>query len=543
MKLNKTTKIGFAGTAGCLGVLGLLAVAMLCPVRSEGASAADCTADSTDPDCLISTASTRVATNVASVISIGLDPEVDIDVTPTADGTFSSSTASMTVATNSSSGYKIYMKTADGTQNLNGTGTNASKIGAVTSGKTPSGFAKNTWGYNLSKAGVTIGDNTAYQPVPATSTSSVGSGTNTTATSDQYQLTFGAKVSSDLQTDTYSNSVTVSAVANPAQITTLNQLTYMQDMNSGICDKSPVGMEKQLTDTRDGKRYWVAKMKDGNCWMNQNLDLDIKADKGLSSADTDITANWNSSSTYPPKTTETAVPAQESSPSQTDTRSWDLGMWVLATPTETTSCGDVTDIASCQNVGFVDVSGSDWKPTFNAQQGVYTGPGNYAGKTTYIAVDYANKTYDPHYLIGNYYQWNTATAGTGGTITSADAAGSVCPKNWKLPTSGDSVSSLKDDSFASLLVKYGVASSLTGSADGVNYNIAEAPLYFVRSGGIGLSQTHPFNYAGQTTYVWSAMASSSRNSAHYFNFNGSNNVRPSHYDARYGGVSLRCLAS
>ncbi len=105
------------------------------------------------------------------------------------------------------------------------------------------------------------------------------------------------------------------------------------------------------------------------------------------------------------------------------------------------------------------------------------------------------------------------------------------------------MSSLKDDSFASLLVKYGVASSLTGSADGVNYNIAEAPLYFVRSGGIGLSQTHPFNYAGQTTYVWSAMASSSRNSAHYFNFNGSNNVRPSHYDARYGGVSLRCLAS
>ena len=40
---------------------------------------------------------------------------------------------------------------------------------------------------------------------------------------------------------------------------------------------------------------------------------------------------------YEPTTTETQVPKQEESPSQTATRSWDFGDWVLATPTRGTA--------------------------------------------------------------------------------------------------------------------------------------------------------------------------------------------------------------
>ena len=104
------------------------------------------------------------------------------------------------------------------------------------------------------------------------------------------------------------------------------------------------------------------------------------------------------------------------------------------------------------------------------------------------------------------------------------------------------MSSLKDDSFASLLVKYGVASSLTGSADGVNYNIAEAPLYFVRSGRIYLPAPRPFYYAGQNGGYWSSAPSPSGGSAYNLNYSLSG-VNLSNNNNRFDGDSLRCLAS
>ena len=49
----------------------------------------------------------------------------------------------------------------------------------------------------------------------------------------------------------------------------------MQEMTSSICENSPQLATKQLRDIRDGKYYWVTKLADGNCWMTQNLDLDL----------------------------------------------------------------------------------------------------------------------------------------------------------------------------------------------------------------------------------------------------------------------------
>ena len=49
---------------------------------------------------------------------------------------------------------------------------------------------------------------------------------------------------------------------------------------------------KQLRDNRDNKYYWVAKLADGNCWMTQNLDLDIPA-AGLDNVKSAIaSASW-----------------------------------------------------------------------------------------------------------------------------------------------------------------------------------------------------------------------------------------------------------
>lgn len=46
----------------------------------------------------------------------------------------------------------------------------------------------------------------------------------------------------------------------------------MQEMTTDICTHAEIGTTQQLTDIRDGKKYWVEKMANGGCWMLQNLD-------------------------------------------------------------------------------------------------------------------------------------------------------------------------------------------------------------------------------------------------------------------------------
>lgn len=45
-----------------------------------------------------------------------------------------------------------------------------------------------------------------------------------------------------------------------------------------------------LKDTRDGKRYVVRRLADGNCWMAQNLNLDLYTGMTLTSEDTNLTS-------------------------------------------------------------------------------------------------------------------------------------------------------------------------------------------------------------------------------------------------------------
>ena len=68
----------------------------------------------------------------------------------------------------------------------------------------------------------------------------------------------------------------------------------MQEMNEEICSMVNVfedAGQAQLIDIRDDKIYYVAKLADENCWMTQNLDLDIDSNRTYTSADTDLLDN------------------------------------------------------------------------------------------------------------------------------------------------------------------------------------------------------------------------------------------------------------
>ena len=82
----------------------------------------------------------------------------------------------------------------------------------------------------------------------------------------------------------------------------------MQDGTASICEAVTEGQVGQLIDPRDNEVYYVGKLKDGKCWMLDNLRLGDSSTISLTPADTNIasnytlpasgTANFNSSTGY-----------------------------------------------------------------------------------------------------------------------------------------------------------------------------------------------------------------------------------------------------
>ena len=136
----------------------------------------------------------------------------------------------------------------------------------------------------------------------------------------------------------------------------------MQDFSYQDCNKLGEGQVVELMDKRNRKVYKISKMKDGRCWMIENLALSLDKNKALTPSDTDISQNW--------------------------------------TPSHS------TELAQSQE---------NWK----------------IGSDSYTA---ARSKHKDNAVIYNY---NAATAQTTeASPYETDAAGSICPKGWKLPTGG-----------------------------------------------------------------------------------------------------------
>ena len=446
-------------------------------------------------------AESKVSLSVAPVISLSLQDTVAVEVTPTQDGTFSSNTATLSVSTNNETGYSLYMATGNGENTLTsqnpGISNVISAVDGGDNGVTSSSFGNNTWGYNLSQEAVSSA--TAYKAVPTANGDTALISTSSPTEADTFNLTFGTKVDTSLPSGTYSNDVVVSVVANPAYIPSLSQIDNMQEMTSAICAASTENETTRLTDTRDGKKYWVTKLADGNCWMTQNLDLDLTNGTPLTSDDSDVSSNWN-----PPRSTEKNGTVT-SNTTNTETYSWDFGLYAKNNPDDYDSyCDQVKTMSGCD--GWTDAT------NLTPAETEWTGS---------VDNTVSGSTYDAHFLIGNFYQWNAATAGTGGTISNyANATDSICPKGWRLPTGRSG----------------GEFDTLVGDLNSTT--ITQAPYYFNPSGSIYRGS---LGGAGDRGRYWSSTAGSSASYAYYLAF-GSGYVNPSDVSDRYDGRSVRCLA-
>ncbi len=107
-----------------------------------------------------------------------------------------------------------------------------------------------------------------------------------------------------------------------------------------------------------------------------------------------------------------------------------------------------------------------------------------------------------------------------------------------LPTAGSQADG-KSGSFQNMLSKYGLASSVAAG----QYNIAAAPLYFVRSGYVYLPNTAgTLRYAGINADYWSSRAEAAT-TAYYLSFNATAVGPSGGPHNRWHGFPLRCLST
>lgn len=264
-------------------------------------------------------------------------------------------------------------------------------------------------------------------------------------------------------------------------------VVYMQDMTGVACKAAKVGTSERLVDKRDNKAYWVRKMKDGNCWMVQNLAFNLSTSVTLTSELSDVT------SFKPGYTTLTSAPtSSQIVTSATGTRSWAFEGYVAKTPSlgACSKNGSITPANCTQWLAVGERTPSD-DPNF------YINNGN---KT------YTDTEYDAHYLLGNYYQFNAATAGTGGNAAAANVTSSICPKGWKLPVHSTAATS----DFVKLRKAEGVSLA----------NLVLPPLYYLKSGQIRAT-TALYYKLGDVGRYWSA-SSSSKTEARQYMLNSDN---------------------
>ena len=448
---------------------------------------------------------TKAAT---SDITDGITPAEDkVSIVVTRDGGVAEASIESTAAITSTSdfGYKVLLSMAEGVETsnlyLDGDTTSQYYIAPVEA-ESEEGveLADDTWGFALTEDG-------EYSTVPLVDNPATVAQGDEPVEDELLSINYGVKVSSDLPAGTYSggeieyNFVTLE----PSNI---SELTYMQDFAKLSTDAKTSVLRSMtedepyyLKDNRDNKTYHIAKLKDGNVWMTQNLDLqkeDLLPDVVLD-------------------TTNTNNPAAD-----------------FTLPTSQTS----------GNEDWIDYDNLEY--SFNVAH-IYSIEPNtenpYRYCTSYLYGDCtAWGDIVPTEELGNLYNWYAATAGTGtydvGSGEKQEAIGSICPSGWRL-TNNSKNHEVTD--YSNLFYRYGVLESPISSS---SYSpsmltIYEAPLSFIPAGyyGEGLIRV------GCSLNIWSSLAETS-----YYAYSlgfGSNGMNPWGYYTSKGknqGYSVRCIA-
>lgn len=384
----------------------------------------------------------------------------------------------------------------------------------------------NIWGYSASLDNGSTWSN--YNGLSSsTSTTLLNTNTNNTANGiDTIDFKIAAKASNTQASGTYTGTINFVAVTNVAPMSLLdsfiasgaeqlNGYFKMQDMTHSICQNVDIEeSELQLIDVRDNKIYWVAKLKDGNCWMTQNLELDLVANSTmLNSTNTDIDPN-----SYNPTTGAYSPEGGYSKDENTNIVTW--------SPVRST-------VTSLSNNNFPNTTEANSVPySYNPGDRYYypnyDNSVNSGNDFSYTLAQCEAQGYTDckHYKASNYYNWS-ATIASNDTSTinkrDANAENSICPKGWGLPMVSPS------NDFLTLINAYNITE--------VNaIHLRSSPLYFVRSGYTNDNSTIGLGNSGR---YWSSTVRDYLGVFALLFRNGHFTVN--HLGNRYNGFPVRCI--
>ena len=326
--------------------------------------------------------------------------------------------------------------------------------------------------------------------------------------------------------------------------TTISTILCMQDITSAnktsVYNSMTVDNQYQLYDSRDGKQYYVARLKDNHIWMTQNLDLEIGGEgvADLTSENTNLTTSGSGAYSTDYTNSNGVITWKPTAASTNAT--------VAGTP------ATITNFAS----GSPSNSVSGWTNNNNvpymaegADHYVYTS-GSSDTSTLDTIYNSASECTTAghsaeecaHYHVGNYYNWTAAIASSAssniGSTSYDNAANSICPKGWRLPKGRASSDTATTREFGELWRAAGITSSRTATSYATNgfLNIRQSPLFFVRGGYVGGTT---FDYGASDGYWWASTVRSTTG-AYYANFFGTGIYSASSTD-RNGGRSVRCI--
>ena len=328
---------------------------------------------------------------------------------------------------------------------------------------TESTFTNDSWGYQIESGN--------YKPVIVTEAANPIK-TITTMTGsipDTTNIYFAAKFTTAVKAGDYTNTITFGSTCAPPSIS-----TYMQDQTaSTLATLLPnVGDTTTLYDKRDENGYAVTKLVDGYYWMTQNLRL------GKGNGEIIVLDSTNSDL---PSGATFNLKASGMGDNQPDaTGDCNVGNWYLGNDDETET-----------NTSHLCINTSDTE------------------------------------AYGVYYNWYTATAGTGTYSLIGEAAGSICPKNWILPPN-DGERSYENLLFTKGGLSYDAASVTAVQTTPYNFSLPGATY------GEGIVEV------GDTGIFWEAWSGATWGS-NYLSIMSSNAIFPSDYGDKGGGYSVRCV--
>ena len=448
-------------------------------------------------------------------ISVAVSSDLHIyNLTPGTNA--DSNIITVSTATNNATGYVLSATVGNGTHtnptynttnitNKDNSSFAFSSLATNSSLANMSNSTDNTWGYSFSQDNGTNWTN--YSGLPTyTGTPKELISTNSNA-GINIKFKIGAKASSSQPSGEYTNIINFVAVTNAAP-PTIEDLEYMQEFFSSLTSSERANVKAsmedltpyQLTDSRDGKTYKIAKIYGANnttfIWLLDNLQLDLSdaISGNITVDDTNtnataqqlsclLTGSYNNSACSSPYATQAVI-----------TKTKTTGSWANSyTAPYIATSGECNNTTNCTNnpSGYWDQN--DTSPT------TY---GAGSGK------------------IGIYYNYCAASAGSycyaGGSgvdvgNTYYDIGGDICPAGWHLPTAGTANSNTE---YGSVFwyndwqaFRDRLSLSLSGS---IGYN---GPAYYQGSSGAWWSSTYYSKYSMYITNATSDSASTSTGSS------------------------------